>query len=88
MNTSLRLSQQLHVLLNKAVLKTGKKRSQIIREALESYCLAITQEPEGSLYDKLAAGNWRTIKTGVGNLSTDKELLRRRIREKAARDNS
>lgn len=88
MNTSLRLGHQLNTLLNKAVLKTGKKRSQIIREALEAYCLDITEEPAGSLYDKLLAGNWKPIKSGIGNLSTDKELLRRRVNERAARDNS
>jgi len=88
MNTSIRLSAELNVLLNKAVLKTGKKRSRIIREALETYCRTLTQQPEGSLYDKLMVGGWKPIRSGIGNLSTDKELLRRRVRERAARDNS
>ncbi len=88
MNTSLRLGPELNSLLNKAVLKTGKKRSRIIREALESYCLSLTQQPEGSLYDKLMASNWKPVRTGEKNLSTDKELLRRRMRERAARDNA
>ncbi|MBX9879599.1 MAG: hypothetical protein K2Y22_14170 [Candidatus Obscuribacterales bacterium] len=88
MNTSIRLTAELNVLLNKAVLKTGKKRSRIIREALETYCRSLMQQPEGSLYDKLMAGGWKPIRTGIRNLSTDKELLRRRVRERAARDNS
>ncbi|HEY9788184.1 MAG TPA: ribbon-helix-helix protein, CopG family [Candidatus Obscuribacterales bacterium] len=88
MNTSLRLSEELNSLLNNAVLKTGKKRSQIIREALETYCLALDLQSEGSLYDRLIAGNWEPVKTGISNLSTDKDLLRRRVRERAARRNA
>jgi len=88
MNTSLRLSQELNTLLQNAVLMTGKGRSRIIREALETYCRSIAQQSEGSLYDKLQKGNWQPINSGVGNLSTDKKLLRRRMSERAESDNS
>ena len=88
MNTSIRLTPELDALLNEAVLKTGKKRSEIIREALETFCLSLAQQSEVSLYQKLKDSHWRPIRSGRSDLSTNKELLRKRMRERAALDNS
>ena len=88
MVTSLRLNEELERLLNAVVQRTGHTQSDVIRVAVKKYCLELLNQSKYSLYDKLTDSNFRPLELNSTDLSTNKETLRRQLRERAARDNS
>lgn len=85
MSTAFRMSPELEKLVQAACDSVGKSRSEIIRLALEKYCLELTKEKQLSWYDVLKSSDFKPIRSGRSDLSTNKELLRKRIVERAKR---
>jgi predicted transcriptional regulator len=85
MTSSFRMNEELEQLLDRAAQASGKTRSDIVREAVEGYCLQVISSRHKSWQDILVASGFKPIKSGVKNLARDKNKLRKVIREKAGR---
>lgn len=83
MMPTLRLAKDLEALIDNAAYATGKSRSEIVRAALEQYCRQIFSKSKMSVYDKLVASGYKPIAIGPGDLSTNKERLKTKIRERS-----
>lgn len=87
MATSFRIDDQLEALLQCAMKRTGQKRSQLIRQALNQYCTDIVMATKDTPYERLmAAGFQATQDAAPANLAGDQVARRRRFRERAGRD--
>lgn len=81
MVSSFRLSQSDERLLELAAKRSGKSRSQIVREAVQMYCKTLAAQPKRSLYDRLLESDFQPVDGLYPNLSSDKKLQRRLIGE-------
>jgi hypothetical protein len=91
MSTTFRANKKLEELLSEAAELTGKSRSEIIREAVEQYCTTIVSQfgEDMSWLDVLKTTGWKPTKSGLPHdRSTNKEYLKKVIRERANRRSS
>jgi predicted DNA-binding protein len=88
MATSFRLDDELESLLQYTIERTGRKRSQLIREALSKYCAEIVEDIKKGPYERLVASNFEPVGfIDQSNLASNTRERRKRLRERSARDN-
>ena len=89
MVTSLRLPQELDLLLDAVSKQMGQTRSEVIRAAIEKYCREVTSESTYSMYDRLMQAGFRPGKSNSKDrdLASNKEKQRKIISERITRNN-
>lgn len=88
MTTTFRTSAELEELLSAAAKLTGKKRSEIIREAVGQYCSQLLSQDEQSWYDVFIASGFKPVRSGHKDLATNPKHLRKVMHEGANRHRS
>jgi hypothetical protein len=82
MVSSFRLTRLEEQLLARAAKRTGKSRSQLVREAVQVYCRKIVTGPRRSLYDRLMEAGFQSVEGRYTDLSSNKKLQRKLISDK------
>lgn len=85
MTTTFRANKDLEELLKMAARITGKRRSELIREAVDSYCRQIVQREKQTWFDVLQQSGFEPIRSGVTDLGTNREHLRKAMDERLKR---
>lgn len=85
MIASIRMSKKLEKKLVEAAKIIGKSKSDLVRQAVESYCDQVLMDDNETWLDWWKAQNFPESKTGISDLSTNQEHLRRAILERAER---
>lgn len=87
MIASIRMSKNLEQKIEQASRATGKSKSNLVREAVETYCdqLLAKETKFATLYDWWLSQNLEPAATGIADLSTNKDRLRRTMSERASR---
>lgn len=88
MVTTFRTSADLEDLLSMAATKTGKARSEIIREAVGRYCRELLKEDKQTWFDELSGSGFKPIRSGKKDLATNPDHLRRAMTDAAKRSRS
>ena len=88
MVSSFRLNDEDEKLLNRIAKKTGKSRSQLVREAIQTYCSGLTTQTKRSLYDRLIESGFKPAKSKYTDLSANKDLQRKLIGEKVSKNSN
>ncbi len=85
MTATVRLSNELEAVLTAVVKVSGKRRSEIIREALSAYCELLLEENRLTMYDQLTKSDFKPANSGLKDLSTNPEYLKKVINERNRR---
>ena len=88
MTSSFRLDPELESLVQRIINSTGQSRSQIIRQALSKYCSELVAATDKSPYQRLMDAGFEPIddRSDV-DLSSNQQARRKKLRERASRDN-
>lgn len=85
MTTTFRTSKELDELLSAAARITGKRRSEIIRDAVSHYCRQIVMQEKGTWRDVLMESGFQPVSSGVKDLATNKQHLKSAMDERLKR---
>lgn len=87
MVSSFRLNDKEEKLLSLLSRRTGKSRSEIVRQAIRNYYLQVNKESQRSSYDRLMESGFTPLDSGIGDLSTNKVKQRKIILERLKKNN-
>lgn len=87
MVTTFRTSADLEMLLDQAAKRTGKARSEIIREAIGIYCRALLKDDNKTWFDELSSSDFQPVRSGKKDLATNPDHLKRALKNAAKRRN-
>ena len=82
MVSSFRLSDNEERLLDLLSRRTGRSRSEIVRQAIQMYYKKLAEENSRSSYDRLVESGFEALSSGIGDLSYNKEKQRKIILER------
>ncbi|HIA52686.1 MAG TPA: ribbon-helix-helix protein, CopG family [Candidatus Melainabacteria bacterium] len=83
--TTFRTTADLEELLSQAARRTGKARSEIIREAIGVYCRELLKDDKQTWFDELSSSHFQPIRSGKKDLATNPDHLRKAMRDAARR---
>lgn len=88
MVSSFRLTNVEERLLEVAVRRTGKSRSEIVRLAVQSYCQQLIDSAGQTPYERLMSSGFEPVDLGETDLSYNKKKQRRLINERLSKSHS